>query len=107
MTALGRAPDDALEGHPGLQLGFVTLVEELAIARVAQDESILGVVEDEPFRDALDRLDKPLLAQPMCVFRAPERGNVVGPRDPFPASEADMAALVSDLRIRDQHVEQL
>ena len=64
-------------------------------------KSVLGVVEDEPFRDALDRFDEALLADATGVLGTPERGNVIRPGNALSADEADVPAFVRGLRIRD------
>ena len=95
----GRAPDDGLEGHARRHRALVPGVEQPAVAGVAQHEAVLGVVEDEAFRDALDRLDEALLAQPAGVLGHLQRGDIVDPQHALAAGEADVTAMIGDLHV--------
>src|SRR5215213_4772540 len=103
----GRAPDDAPEGHARRHGALVARIEQPAIARVAQHEAVLGVVEDEALRDALDRLDEALLAEPAGVLGRLQRGDVVDPQHALAAGEADVTAVIGDLDIGQEDVHRL
>jgi hypothetical protein len=57
---LDGAPEDRLERCARLDLDVDTGVEELPVAAIAELEPVVGVVEGEPFGDALDRVDQAL-----------------------------------------------
>ena len=59
--ALGRAADDRLETHSGRNVRAQVRIEDLAIAAVAHDQSILRVEQREALGDALDRIGEPRL----------------------------------------------
>ena len=106
VAALGSAADDALECGARSQVDVQAGVEQIAVARVADDQPVLAVVADEAFGDALDRLGEPLLAAQPRLLGAPQRRDVVEPEQPLAAGDRDMAAGVGDLDIGDQQVEQ-
>ena len=60
QPALDRAPEDRLERGPGLDLDVAAGIEQLPVARVAQLEPVLGIVEGEALGDALDGVDQAL-----------------------------------------------
>ncbi len=92
---------------PGLTALSVAGIEQPAIARVAQHEPVLGVVEDEALRDALDRLDEALLAHAAGVLGRLQRGDVVDPQHALAAGEADVTAVIGDLHVGQEDVHRL
>ena len=60
QPALDRSPDDRLERRARLELEVVAAVEQFRVAGVAQLEPVVGVVEGEALRDALDGVDQAL-----------------------------------------------
>ena len=105
VAALRSAADDAFKRRAGAQIDVQAGVEQVAIARVADDQPVLAVVADEAFGDAFDRLGEPLLAAQPRLLGAPQRRDVVEPEQPLAAGHRDMAAGVGDLDIGDQQVE--
>ena len=59
---LRSAAHDALKCGAHSQVDVQAGVEQIAVARVADDQPTLAVVADETFGDAFDRLREPLLA---------------------------------------------
>ena len=106
IAALGGAADDALERRAGAQIDVEARVEQVAIARIADDQPVLAVVTDKAFGNALDRLGEPPFAALSCLLGAAQRRDVVEPIKPLAAADRDVAAVVGDLDVRDQKIEQ-
>jgi hypothetical protein len=70
-AAFGGVPDEALELGSRGEVRLEARIENLAEARVADDEPILGVVADKAFGDALVRLGQTLLALLTGLFCPP------------------------------------
>ena len=60
QAALGRSSDDRLERRARNDDIGNAGIHDFAVAAVAEDEPVLGVVEGEAFGDAFDRIDEPL-----------------------------------------------
>ena len=106
IAALGGAADDALERRAGAQIDVEARVEQVAIARIADDQPVLAVVTDKAFGNALDRLGEPPLAAQSGLLGAAQRRDVVEPIKPLAAADRDVAAVVGDLDVGDQEIEQ-
>ena len=106
IAALGGAADDALERGAGAQIDVEARVQQVAIARVADDQPVLAVVTDKAFGNALDRLGEPPLAAQSGLLGAAQRRDVVQPIKPFSPADGDVAAMVGDLHVGDQEIEQ-
>ena len=92
VAALGGPADDALEGGARrYEIDVEAGIQQVAIARVADDQPVLAVVADEAFGDALDRFGEPPLAAQSRLFGAPQRRDVVEPEQPLAARDRNVA----------------
>lgn len=107
VPALGGATDDRLEPVPRRQVDVKAGVEQFAVAGIADHQPVFGIVAGEPFGDALDGFGEAPLADAAGLFGAAERRDVIDPGDPLGAREADVAALVGDLNVGHQVVQEL
>ena len=88
VAALSGPADDALERRAGAQIDLQAGVEQVAIARVADDQPVLAVVADEAFGNALDRLGEPPFAAQPRLLGAAQRRDVVEPESRLPPATA-------------------
>jgi hypothetical protein len=106
-AALRRSTDDRLKRSTGDQRSIVARVQEIAIAGIAENKAVVGIIADKSLRNALYRFGKPLLAQPSSFLRPLQGGDVVKPAEPRGARKANMAAVISDLHVGEQSMERL
>ena len=107
VAAFGGPADDAFECRAGAQIDIQTRVKQIAIARVADDQPILAVVAGEALRNAFDRLGEPSFAAQPCLLGSAQGCYVVEPKKPLATGDCHMAAVISDLDIRNQQIEQV
>src|SRR5262245_1219255 len=68
---------------------------------------VLAVVAGEPFGNAFDRLSEPPFAAQPGLLGAPQWRDVVQPAQPLGPRDRNVAAMIGNLHVRDQHIEQL
>ena len=107
VAPLGGVPDNALECLSRAQFDFHARVEQVTVARVADDQPILAIVADETFRDTFNRFGEPPLAAQTRLFRASQRRDVVKPEQPLAPGHSDVATGIGDLDIGNQQAEKL
>ena len=71
-----RAPDDALELVSDFDWRAGVMPHQLVVMRIAQDQSILVVVERKTFRDGFNRFQETLSGERYLLFAEFEVSNV-------------------------------
>ena len=98
VAAFGSAANNGFEWHPRNQINLQAGIEQIAIARIADDQPIFLVVADDAFGNTFNCVCE---ASP-CLFCPSQRCDVVKPKKPLAASDCNVAAVICYLYVRDQ-----